>query len=101
MQLHICDWFYDLLIVNLLWLYTIPIAKDVQQPQLQAKDENELYLYSSQLTFFAYLISFIITEPEYPKLVTWFKKVPQWQDVCPHLLDDKDGTKTEEISIMC
>jgi len=42
----------------------------------------------------------MITETEYPKLVTWFKRVPQWQSVCPHLLDDKDGTKTEEISMM-
>jgi len=41
-----------------------------------------------------------MTEPQYPKLVTWFKKVPQWQSVCPHLLDDKDGTKTKEISMM-
>jgi len=39
-------------------------------------------------------------EPEYPKLVTWLKRVPQWQFACPHLLDDKDGTKTEEISMM-
>jgi len=39
-------------------------------------------------------------EPEYLKLVTWFKNAPQWQSVCPHLLDDKDGSKTEEISMM-
>jgi len=38
-----------------------------------------------------------MTEPEYPKLVTWFKRVPQWQCVCPYLLDDKDGTKTAGI----
>jgi len=41
-----------------------------------------------------------MTEPEHPKLVTWFKRVPDWQSVCPYLLDDKDGTKTKEISMM-
>ena len=41
-----------------------------------------------------------MTEPQYPKLVTWFERVPQWQSVCPHLLDDKDGTGTKEISMM-
>jgi len=54
----------------------------------------------SLLTSITYLISSIITEPEYPNLVTWFKSVPRWQSVCPYLLDDKDGTKTEEISLM-
>jgi len=48
-----------------------------------------------------------MTKPEYPILVTWFKRVPlwqsvcpHWQSVCPHLLDDKDSTKTKEISMM-
>jgi len=41
-----------------------------------------------------------MTEPQYPKLLTWFERVPQWQSVCPHLLDDTDGSKTKEISMM-
>ena len=85
-------------------LTTAPIAKDVQQQQQQKQQQQppsqENQLYSSQVTFIAYLISFLMTEPEFPKLVTWFKRVPQWQSVCPHLLDDKGGTKTKEISMM-
>jgi len=41
-----------------------------------------------------------MTVPEFPELVTWFKRVPQWQSVCPYLLDDKDGSKTKEISMI-
>jgi len=29
----------------------------------------------------------------------YFRSVPKWHSVCPFLLDDKDGSKTEEISM--
>jgi len=40
-----------------------------------------------------------MTEPVYPELVMRFKSAPRWQSVCPYLLDDKYGSKTEEISM--
>jgi len=37
-------------------------------------------------------------EPKFPVLKKKFERVPSWEDVCPFLLDDDDGTKTEEIN---
>jgi len=33
-------------------------------------------------------------------LATWFNSAPNWRSVCPYLLKDTDGAKTEEISMM-
>jgi len=43
------------------------------------------------------LITFIIIEPTLPELQKKFIRVPAWESVCPHLLDDYDGQKIEKI----
>jgi len=39
-----------------------------------------------------------MTEPRFQILKKKFERVPSWDAVCPFLLDDDDGTKTEEIN---
>jgi len=39
-----------------------------------------------------------LTEPKFPTLKKKFERVPAWWSVCPYLLDDDDGTITEEIN---
>jgi len=42
------------------------------------------------------LITFIIIEPTLPELQKKFRRVPAWESICPHLLDDYDGQKIEK-----
>lgn len=40
-------------------------------------------------------------EPTYPVLLKWFDKVSKWRTVAAFLLDDNDGSITEEIEKSC
>ena len=43
------------------------------------------------------MIIFVITEPKLTDLLLKFKKVAEWNKVCPFLLEDDNGHKTREI----
>ena len=63
-----------------------------------------LPIYWTQVSFLTcivqlcrYLISFVTVEPTLPDLLKRFKGVADWNAVCPYLLNDTTGQKTEEI----
>ena len=41
-----------------------------------------------------------MTGPTFKELQKKFERVPNWWSVCPFLLDDDDGQKTEDIDRM-
>jgi len=44
-----------------------------------------------------YIVDHIIIEPTLPELQKKFRRVPAWESICPYLLDNDGGLKTEII----
>jgi len=47
------------------------------------------------------IISKLFLEPTYPVLLKWFEKISNWKLFGAFLLDDNDGSKTEDIEKSC
>ena len=58
-------------------------------------------LNSRKLTYIiyvpVYVVSFVMTGPDFSDLMQKFKCVVDWESVCPFLINDVDGQKTKQI----